>query len=112
MNSNLLTPVAQHLLGSIIPARLAFVGANGDPYFAPIWFLWRNERFLLCSRANSLRSFADRQRKATYESLSVRGMAEIEVIEGLPVECIECANRYYGNENGQQCIAWVRGYTN
>ena len=116
MNSNLLTPVAKRLLNSKIPARLAFVGANGDPHVAPIWFLWRHERFLLCSRANGFKVKAIRKQPRValsidsettpYESLRVRGIAEIEVIDGIPVEYIECANRYYGKEKGQQPTAW------
>ena len=122
MNSNLLTPVAQRLLSSNIPARLAFVGANGDPHVAPIWFLWRHERFLLCSRANGFKVKAIRKQPRValsidsettpYESLRVRGIAEIEVIDGIPVEYIECVNRYYGKEIGQQWIDWVSNSTN
>ena len=122
MNSNLLTPVAKRLLGSNIPARLAFVGANGDPHVTPIWFLWRHERFLLCSGANGFKVKAIRKQPRValsidsetppYESLRVRGTAEIEVIDGIPVEYVECANRYYGNEKGQQWIDWVRHSAN
>ena len=46
-----------------------------------------------------------------YESLRVRGIAEIEVIDGIPAEYIECANRYYGDEKGQQWIDWVSNST-
>ena len=122
MKSNLLTPVAQRLLSSKIPARLAFVGANGDPHIAPIWFLWRHERFLLCNRANGFKVKAIRKQPRValsidsettpYESLRVRGIAEIEVIDGIPVEYIECENRHYGNAKGQQWIDWVCNSTN
>jgi|TARA_B100001971_G_scaffold180645_1_gene176926 hypothetical protein len=35
----------------------------------------------------------------------------LKSINGIPVEYVECANRYYGNEKGQQWIDWVSTYT-
>jgi hypothetical protein len=46
-----------------------------------------------------------------YGSLRIRGLAEIEAIDGIPVEYVESAHRYYGNENGQKWIDWVSSYT-
>ena len=34
------TPVAQTLLQSTIPARLAYTGRDGTPRVLPIWFHW------------------------------------------------------------------------
>jgi len=46
-----------------------------------------------------------------YVSLRIRGLAKIEVIDGIAVEYVECAHRYYGNAKGQQWIDWVSTYT-
>ena len=102
------TPVAQRLHRLTIPARLAFVGPHGDPHVAPISFLWRHEMFLLCGGAASFKVKAIRKhprvalsidsKTMAYGSLRIRGLAEIEVIDGIPVEYVESAHRYYGNE--------------
>ena len=96
MNPNLLAPVARRLLSSTIPARLAFVGANGHPRVTPIWFLWQHERIFLCGGAESFKVKAIRTHPQValsidsetppYESLRIRGPAEIEVVDGIPLE--------------------------
>jgi nitroimidazol reductase NimA-like FMN-containing flavoprotein (pyridoxamine 5'-phosphate oxidase superfamily) len=121
MSPELGTSVAQRLLRSKIPARLAFVGPNGDPHVVPIWFLWRHSKILLCGGAGSFKVKAIRKHPRValsidsemipYESLRIRGLAEIEVFDGIPVEYVECAHRYYGNQKGQQWIDWVSTYT-
>jgi hypothetical protein len=37
------TPVAQALIHSTIPARLAYTGRDGTPRVLPIWFHWTGE---------------------------------------------------------------------
>ena len=113
--------MAQRLHRSIIPARLAFVGPHGDPHVAPIWFLWRHEMFLLCGGAASFKvkeipkhprvALSIDSETMAYGSLRIRGLAEIEVIDGIAVEYVESAHRYYGNAKGQQWIDWVSTYT-
>jgi len=41
------TPVAQELLQSNIPARLAYVWRDGTPRVIPIWFHWNGEEIVL-----------------------------------------------------------------
>ena len=87
-----------------------------------MWFLWRDERVLLCGGADSFKVKAIGKHPFValsidtevppYESLRVRGPAEIEVIDGIPVEYVECAYRYYGDEKGRQWIDWVATFTN
>ena len=120
MSPELDTPMAQRLLRSTIPARLAFLGPNGDPHVAPIWFLWRHEKLLLCGGAASFKVKAIRahprvalsidSETTPYESLRIRGPADIEIVDGIPVEYVECAYRYYGDEKGQKWIDWVGTY--
>jgi len=121
MSPELSTSVAQRLHRLTIPARLAFVGPHGDFHVAPIWFLWRHEMFLLCDGAASFKvkeipkhprvALSIDSETVPYGSLRIRGLAEIEAIDGIPVEYVESAHRYYGNENGQQWTGWVSSYT-
>ena len=47
------TPVAQTLLHSTIPARLAYTGRDGTPRVLPIWSHWTGEVFVLGTRLDS-----------------------------------------------------------
>jgi hypothetical protein len=42
-------PIAQPLLQSTIPARLAYSWTDGTPRVVPIWFHWTGEEFVLGS---------------------------------------------------------------
>ena len=106
-------PVAQELLNSKIPARLAYTALDGSPRVVPIWFHWDGERFVLGTAPGSPKVKAlTRNAKValtidedTYppKVLLVRGSAEVEVIEGLVPEYCEAARRYLGEEQGR---AW------
>jgi hypothetical protein len=43
-------PVAQELLQSNIPARLAYIAPDGTPRVVPIWFHWTGQEFVLGTR--------------------------------------------------------------
>src|SRR5215216_795369 len=40
-------PISQELLGSSIPARLAYTGVDGDPRVVPVGFWWNGEQLLV-----------------------------------------------------------------
>jgi hypothetical protein len=42
-------PLAQELMQSSIPARLAYVGPDGFPRAIPIGFPWNGAEFVLCT---------------------------------------------------------------
>jgi hypothetical protein len=42
-------PLAQELMQSSIPARLAYVGPDGFPRAIPIGFHWNGVQFVLCT---------------------------------------------------------------
>ena len=46
-------PVAQELLRSTIPARLAYVWRDGTPRVVPMWFHWTGEEFLMGAPPNA-----------------------------------------------------------
>ena len=112
------TPVAQALLHSTIPARLAYTGRDGTPRVLPIWFHWTGEVFVLGTRLDSakVRALSTQPKVALtidtesfpYQALQVRGTIEIETIDGIVPEYELCAKRYLGEQRGQAWIAQLR----
>jgi Pyridoxamine 5'-phosphate oxidase len=108
------TPVAQALLHSAIPARLAYTGRDGTPRVLPIWFHWTGEVFVLGTRLDSgkAKALSIHPKVALtidsetfpYQALQVRGTVEIERIDGIVPEYAMCAKRYLGEKPGQ---AWI-----
>jgi Pyridoxamine 5'-phosphate oxidase len=107
-------PVAQTLLGSSIPARLAYTWTDGTPRVVPIWFHWDGEQVVLGTppRAPKLHALDDGAPVAItidsndwpYHVLSIRGTASVERVDGVVPEYAAAARRYFGDEQGQ---AWV-----
>jgi hypothetical protein len=112
------TPVAQALLQSTIPARLAYTGRDGTPRVLPIWFHWTGEVFVLGTRLNSAKvkalltyptvALTIDTESFPYKALQVRGTIEIERIEGIVPEYELCAKRYLGEQRGQMWMAQLR----
>jgi nitroimidazol reductase NimA-like FMN-containing flavoprotein (pyridoxamine 5'-phosphate oxidase superfamily) len=48
-------PVAQELLHSTIPARLAYVWRDGTPRVVPIWFHWNGVEIVLGTPLQALK---------------------------------------------------------
>jgi hypothetical protein len=112
------TPVAQTLLQSTIPARLAYTGRDGTPRVLPIWFHWTGEVFVLGTRLDSAKvqalsiqpqvALTIDTESFPYKALQVRGTIEIETIDGIVPEYELCAKRYLGEQRGQAWIAQLR----
>jgi hypothetical protein len=112
-------PVAQDLLNSKIPARLAYTGLDGSPRVIPIWFHWDGEYLVLGSAPNSpkVKALARNTKVAltidedTYPPrvLLVRGTAAVKVIDGVVPEYGAAARRYLGDEQGQGWEEQARG---
>ena len=112
-------PVAQQLLNSRIPARLAYTGPDGFPRVIPIWFHWDGKQFVLGS-APAAPKVGALQRNAkvaltidedTYppKVLLVRGTARVDVIDGVVPEYGKAARRYLGEEQGRGWEEQARG---
>ena len=106
-------PVAKELLGSTIPARLAYNWFDGTPRVVPIWFHWDGQEFALGSpeRAPKLKAIERSPKVAlTIDSTSpdrvllVRGTAKVTMTDGVTPEYVASARRYLGAEQGK---AWV-----
>src|SRR6266496_4141485 len=107
-------PIAQELLHSTIPARLAYIWLDGTPRVVPIWFHWTAREFVLGTpaKAPKLKALAKNPKVALtiddntfpHKVLLVRGTARTEPVEGVVPEYAIAAERYFGREQGQ---AWV-----
>ncbi|HLZ69964.1 MAG TPA: pyridoxamine 5'-phosphate oxidase family protein [Dehalococcoidia bacterium] len=112
-------PVAQSLLRSTIPARLAYAALDGTPRVVPIWFHWTGSVFVLGTppRAPKLKALAQHPRVALtidsaeppYKVLSVRGTAAVEHLDEVTPEYAAAAQRYLGAEQGTGWVEQVRG---
>ena len=107
-------PVAKELLGSNIPARLAYVWTDGTPRVAPIWFHWDGRELVLGTppKAPKLKALAQNPKVALtiddntfpHKVLLIRGTARMDTVEGVVPEYAQAAERYFGSEQGR---AWV-----
>jgi hypothetical protein len=111
-------PVAQKLVQSAIPARLAYVWRDGTPRVVPMWFHWTGEEFLMGAPPNApkFKVLSDHSDVALtidgnewpYQVLLVRGT--ISAIAAMPMAAIfpeyeAMARRYLGEEGSQQFMA-------
>ncbi len=104
-------PVAQTLLQSQIPARLAYTWPDGTARVVPIWFHWDGREVVLGTppKAPKLKALAQNPSVAlTIDSndwphnvLLIRGTAAVETVEGVVPEYAAAAERYLGPEQGR-----------
>jgi len=110
-------PVAQELLHSNIPARLAYVWTDGTPRVVPIWFHWNGQEIVLGSplRAPKVRALAQNSKVTltidtnTWPNkvLQIRGTAKVITVDGVVPEYAAAAERYFGEEQGRAWVARV-----
>lgn len=89
-------PLAQQLMGSRTPARVAYTSIDGSPRVVPLGFLWNGEEFVICTipGAPKVRALAAHPQVAlTIDTdtfpphvLLVRGSASLETVDGVPTE--------------------------
>jgi len=112
-------PVADALLGSANPARLAYTWTDGSPRVVPIWFHWTGEVLVLGSPpgAPKLKVLPADPRVALtiddnawpYKVLTVRGRASVELLDDVSPEYALAATRYFGPEQGPAWVSTLRG---
>jgi hypothetical protein len=108
-------PVAQELLRSTSPARLAYVWRDGTPRVVPIWFHWSGKEIVLGTppKAPKVQALSPNAKVALsidgntwpYKVLQIRGTAHVETVAGVAPEYALAAERYFGAEQGR---AWVK----
>jgi len=107
-------PLAQELLRSAMPARLAYTWPDGTPRVVPIWFHWTGEEVVMGGppdapkvhvlQANPNVALTIDGDSWPYKVLLLRGQARVEMVEGVAAEYAAAARRYFGEEQG---AAWV-----
>ena len=116
--------IARRLLSSRIPARFAFVAADGTPRVLATWFHWTGEvlampTFLAAPHARHPAGRLRALRANPYvavtidtetfppEVLTLRGRVEISEVEGIPPEYSSAARRYLGDEAARAYLAQI-----
>jgi len=89
-------PVAQELLASKIPARLAYVWTDGTPRVVPIWFHWNGRELVMATppKAPKLKALGKNPKVSLtidnnefpHKVLLIRGTARLDPIEALRYE--------------------------
>jgi len=111
-------PLAQELLHSSIPARLAYTGTDGFPRVVPVGFYWDGAQLIVGTTpaAPKVRALAANSKVAlTIDTntqpphvLLVRGSTSIEVVNGVAPEYLEGAKKLVDEEQWQAFEARVR----
>lgn len=112
-------PIAQELLRSTIPARLAYVWHDGTPRVIPIWFHWNGAELVMGTplKAPKLKVLQDNSKVALtidtdswpHRVLQLRGTARVETVDGVVPEYATAAQRYFGEEQGRVWVEQVKG---
>ena len=107
-------PVAQELLASRIPARLAYNWTDGTPRVVSIWFHWDGTDIVMATLpgAPKLKALQSGDRVALtidtndppHHILSIRGTAEVTEVQGVVAEYGQAAVRYLGRERGEAYV--------
>jgi hypothetical protein len=98
--------VAQQLLQSSSPAKLAYTWTDGTPRLVPMWFHWDGRQVVLASafHAPKLAALSQNPNVALtidtndfpYHALMVRGTAAVQVMDRIPDEYVLMARRCLG----------------
>jgi hypothetical protein len=101
-------PLAQELIQSSTPVRLAYTGLDGLPRVIPLGFHWNGAEFIICTTPNAPKVSAlaanpgvamtiDTQTFPP-QALLVRGMASLETVDGVPPEYLAASRKQVGAE--------------
>jgi nitroimidazol reductase NimA-like FMN-containing flavoprotein (pyridoxamine 5'-phosphate oxidase superfamily) len=113
-------PVAQELLSSRQPARLAYTWTDGTPRVVPLWFHWTGEEVVFGTPVNAPKVKVLQERPSVavtiddasawpYRALMLRGNAEVEIRDSVLEEYVAASHRYFGQEQGDAWCATLRG---
>lgn len=107
-------PVAQELLQSTIPARVAYTWTDGTPRVVPIGFHWNGAEIVLGTfpDAPKMKALRDGDMVAVsidsdqmpYHVLLIRGTVRTDIVDGIAPEYAAMTKRTFGEEQGQ---AWL-----
>ena len=96
-------PLSQELLARDL-TRLAYVAKDGTPRAIPIGFTWNGSEIVMCTAKNAPKLIALRHNPAVAltidtevhppKILLIRGLATLDVVEGIPDEYLEANGTY------------------
>ena len=101
---------AQELLTAPHLCHVAYTGADGTPRVIPIGFFWTGTQVVVCTATNApkLAALAARPDVAVTvdagatpdqaRSLSIRGRASVEIVDGVPDEYLAGAGKFLDEE--------------
>jgi hypothetical protein len=111
-------PVAQELLASPLPARLAYVRPDGTPEVIPIGFHWNGHDLVFGTfpGAPKMHALHDGDKAALsidtdtmpYRVLRIRGRVRTDVVDGIAPEYEAMTLRTMGEEAGRGWIEQMR----
>ena len=111
-------PVAQELLQSKIPARLAYVWTDGTPRVVPIWFHWNGREIVMGTppKAPKLKALTRNPKVSLTidgndfpnKVLLIRGTARLESVDGIVPEYLAAAERYFDRELREAWLGQLR----
>ena len=111
-------PVAQRLLQSPVPARLAYTWTDGTPRVVPIGFHWNGKEVVLGTPpdAPKMKALKDGTMVALsidtttppYKVLQIRGTVRIDLVEGIAPEYEAMTIRSLGEEQGRAWLETLR----
>jgi hypothetical protein len=105
ISEELSLPGARELLESATLLRLAYNGSDGFPRVVPVGFLWDDGRIVVCTATTAPKAKALSARPevaltidagdtpASARAVSIRGLATVEVVDGVPDEYIISARK-------------------
>lgn len=118
------TDIAQRLLHSTIPARLAYTATDGTPRVMSTWFTWTGDELVMATYfycppmgmlrpAHRLKALRERPDVAVTidteaqppEVLLLRGRVSITEVDGMVPEQAQAARRFLGEEGGAGYVA-------
>ncbi len=112
-------PRARELLAAQPLARLAYTGPDGFPRVIPIGFHWASGQIIVCTVPSSpkVRALSARPHVAltidtddgpASRALFIRGVASIDVVDGVPGEYLAAATKAMDTEQARSFEAHVR----
>jgi hypothetical protein len=102
-------PLADDLLQHETLASLAYAGVDGSPRVVPVGFLWRDEKFSVCTATMAPKVAALRARPEVAISIHrsgepprmvlLRGRAEVDIVDGVAEEFLTASHKSGGPED-------------
>ena len=111
-------PHSQELLGSRIPARLAYTSLDGGPRVVPVGYDWDGTRVTIASAVGSAKTKALRANPMVAlcidsedfppKVLLLRGTARVEVVDGVPDVFLRASKKRVSHDRWADWEAGVR----